>query len=283
MGLRHWRAHRALKAAASRYFSADELARATIADGVLAVCDARFELGEGGGLVVTRVPDDERLRNLVTRLGDDHERAAHEAAWFLRVRRMAPPEEIERRARTGELYDARYFAARGESGSVGRLADELVDAYAPRAVLDVGCATGELVRALEQRDVGGAAGIDISAWAVAHRVSVGVRQGTALDLPYRDKNFDLVVSRDFLSHVHPHDLPQVLREQARVTRPGGHVVHLIPFGEQDVAAPAHVTRADPEWWLEQLVGLDELDLTRAPAEGALGDLLPQAFELVRRA
>jgi hypothetical protein len=60
---------------------------------------------------VVKVPDDPWLREHVTDL------APSEAAWevvaFLKVRRLATPNEVIERARTGELYDESYFTKRG--------------------------------------------------------------------------------------------------------------------------------------------------------------------------
>jgi SAM-dependent methyltransferase len=97
-----------------------------------------------------------------------------------------------------------------------------------------------------------------------------------------------------MEHVHPDDLPTVLREMARVTRPGGHVVHLVPFYEQfaePVQVDAHLTQAGRAWWLELFASIDELEVTREPPDvpevalvaGADDvELLPYYFELVRR-
>lgn len=98
--------------------------------------------------------------------------------------------------------------------------------WAGKDVLDLGCAGGFMAEALD--DLGAqVTGIDpakdaITA-AIAHaeeggraiRYDVGVGEA----LPYADEAFDAVVCVDVLEHVA--DLGQVVREVARVLRPGG--------------------------------------------------------------
>lgn len=93
-------------------------------------------------------------------------------------------------------------------------------------VLDLGCAGGFMAEALD--DLGATVtGIDPAQDAIAAardhaeqggrtiRYDVGVGEA----LPYEDTSFDAVVCVDVLEHVR--DLPQVIREVARVLRPGG--------------------------------------------------------------
>jgi len=130
--------------------------------------------------------------------------------------------------------------------AVEELADALVAAYAPGTLLDIGCAAGELVCALERREVGGAAGLDVSGRSNERRLSPAVKDGSALDLPYRDRNFDVVLGRDVLVHLDPADVPRALAEQARVTRIGGRVLHRVPVEDA---------------WLHHLDAVEGLELT----------------------
>jgi hypothetical protein len=47
---------------------------------------------------------------------------------------------------------------------------------------------------------------------------VETRQGSATNLPYPDKSFDLVFTSGVLIHIHPNNLPQVMSEIERCTR-----------------------------------------------------------------
>src|SRR4051794_4609707 len=201
--------------AARQYFTDDELTHADARRDRLAIFDAVFRR-QGDGLVVETVPNDPWLREYVASLPD--EQAVWEVAAFVKVRRISTPEQVVDRARSGELYDESYFTKRGggapyvgyplelngSQGNFSSLASEINAQFAPRRLLDVGCATGHLVK--ELRDQGIAAeGIDFSQWAVDHAVTPVVR-GSALELPWSDQEFDAVISQDFMEHMHPDDL-----------------------------------------------------------------------------
>jgi SAM-dependent methyltransferase len=125
-------------------------------------------------------------------------------------------------------------------------------------------------------------GIDFSEWAVSHAVTP-VMQGSALDLPWDAYTFDLIVSQDFLEHMHPDDLPRVIAEQVRVARAGGRLVHLIPFYDTDppVQVDAHLCQATQDWWMRFLRAQPGVDVVREPVEDA-PELLDRYVELRRR-
>jgi SAM-dependent methyltransferase len=135
-------------------------------------------------------------------------------------------------------------AAGYESGWLGRLhhdiADRTVDLAlsccpAPRAILDVGCGTGYLLRQLADRVPAAAelAGIDAAA-AMIETASAAGRDdrlrfsvGVAERLPYPAAAFDLVVSTTSFDHWA--DQQAGLTECARVLRPGGRLVLVDQF------------------------------------------------------
>ena len=110
---------------------------------------------------------------------------------------------------------------------------DLVDLPGAAAVLDLGCGTGVVTRAIAARDgfAGTVTGVDQSAEfiAVAHRLAVGdgvadrvrfaVGDVHQLELPAG--SFDVAVAHTLVSHVR--DPLTVLAEAARVVRPGGFV------------------------------------------------------------
>jgi SAM-dependent methyltransferase len=281
-------ARAALLNAASTYFTRAELRRAEVADDELALFDARFALTDDGhDLRVSAVPDDPWLREHVATLEGAEQ--VWEVAAFLKVRRMASGADVVRRARSGELYDESYFTKRGGgapyvgypyeyNGSSGApafetLAAEIVQRLEPRSVLDIGCATGVLVKALAECGID-AAGIDLSKWAVEHALTPAVVEGSALALPWPDERFDVAMSQDFMEHVHPDDLPAVLAEQVRVVRPGGAILHLIPFYDTDPPAQvdAHLCQATREWWMRLFEATPGVTLRRVPDAGSTSTL-----------
>jgi len=109
----------------------------------------------------------------------------------------------------------------------GRLAwfDRHAD-WVGKSVLDLGCAGGFMAEALAEKGAQ-VTGIDPAAQAInaarAHAATEGhdIRYdvGVGESLSYEGDAFDYVVCVDVLEHVR--DLDQVLREVARVLRPGG--------------------------------------------------------------
>lgn len=130
--------------------------------------------------------------------------------------------------------------ARLESRAKDVVFSRLFDKYVTRLklptsarVLEVGCGTGAILRALARRlEVGGkAVGVDHSpafidaARRFAQEEGLGdrleFRVGDAHQLPFEDGTFDAAVAHTLISHVtHP---AAVLREAARVVRRGGSV------------------------------------------------------------
>jgi len=265
--------------AARQYFTDEELTHAETRRDRLTIFDAVFRR-RGDELRVETVPDDPWLQDYVSTLPE--EQAVWEVAAFVKVRRVSSAEEVVARARSGDLYDESYFTKRGggapyvgyplelngAQGNFVDLSEEILSRYGPRKVLDVGCATGHLVKALRDHGVQ-AEGIDYAQWAVDHAVTPVV-QGSALDLPWADSTFDLVVSQDFMEHMHPDDLPTVIAEQVRVVGPGGAIAHLIPFYDTDPPAQvdAHLCQATREWWLRFLRAQPGIEVVQEPDETA---------------
>ncbi len=94
-------------------------------------------------------------------------------------------------------------------------------------LLDEGCGAGALLAELTTR--GRAAGVDVSASAIALTGERGLRQLAQADLgalPFLSGTFDAVTLLDVLEHV-PDD-QKALNEAARVLRPGGLAIITLP-------------------------------------------------------
>lgn len=142
-----------------------------------------------------------------------------------------------------------------------------------RSVLDVGCGTGQLARALAERG-SRVWGIDPSEQMLARARSAplpggGFRRATAESLPFKDGGFERAVLRQV---VHLLDRPAAFRELARVLRPRGRVV-LATFH------PDHFAR----YWLVGLFpDVERIDRGRFPRPDELRDDLRTAgFGAVR--
>jgi SAM-dependent methyltransferase len=126
-------------------------------------------------------------------------------------------------------YRARYRAMRPEWRSSGDQLEALVRGYvtADSRVLDLGCGRGGVVE-LFWRDVRLAAGLDPDSPSLTgHRApGMPILRGVGEHLPFAGESFDLVVCLWVLEHVR--EPLTVLREVARVLRPGGHFVFLTP-------------------------------------------------------
>jgi ubiquinone/menaquinone biosynthesis C-methylase UbiE len=139
---------------------------------------------------------------------------------------MPPYEaELERARRYYDGFAATYEAHRDGRGRYHDLLDALeiefaAPAVAGREVLEVGCGTGLVLRALAPL-ASRAVGVDLSPrmLARARERGLSVVEGSATALPFADASFDIAVSFKTLPHVP--DLARALSEMARVVRPGG--------------------------------------------------------------
>lgn len=95
-------------------------------------------------------------------------------------------------------------------------------------VLDIGCAKGFLLHEFKQLIPGlEVAGLDISDYAIANGMESAkpfMRVGNAMELPWPDKHFDLVLSINTLHNLQLPGLCKALREIQRVGRGGKFIV-----------------------------------------------------------
>ena len=125
-------------------------------------------------------------------------------------------------------------------------------------VLDVGCSSGGSLGALQAfRPEINVFGIDVSLTAAKAGYSLdrNVICGSAVNLPYKDKSFDLVISSDCLEHLDREDIDPMIEEIARVTK---EYVFIKVAIKKDTAAwkniagePLHKTIKPLKWWLNK--------------------------------
>jgi protein-L-isoaspartate(D-aspartate) O-methyltransferase len=121
----------------------------------------------------------------------------------------------------GYRYDGRWR-------SFARKLTEHYSLAARSRVLDVGCAKGFLVHDFLAEVPGiEAAGCDISSYAIREampEVQDLLQVASAVELPYPDDSFDLVVSINTLHNLRLPDLARALREMERISRGDKYVI-----------------------------------------------------------
>ena len=128
------------------------------------------------------------------------------------------------------------FEARGKHPAFARMLRDYLEAMniaAAATVLDLGCGTGLAARAIARRPgfSGRIVGVDLSPYLVAAAKRLAGEEGLAGRLEFRagdvrrldcgDAAFDVLVAHTLVSHVA--DPLSVLKEAARVVKPGGMV------------------------------------------------------------
>ena len=135
-------------------------------------------------------------------------------------------------------------------------------------VLDVGCGSGELTFYLANAtDDVIYTGVDLDAPlleraqqkadAYAGGCKLSFVQGNALELPFADASFDVVVSQTLFTSVA--DYEKVMQEMRRVCRPGGRIASLTPLSFTQMCNNPGNYPADATWVAEYQRCFDKLD------------------------
>lgn len=165
--------------------------------------------------------------------------------------------------RRGTAY-VNYLESARNSPTFAEIARALTEIFAPKRVLDIGCATGTIVRRLNELGCE-AHGIDVSDWAVANAEHPNVRLGSADKLRFPDGHFDLVISCHALEHIPEAVFYSSISEIARVS--SRYLFHMLPMvgtppytGDPEEVIrnlrkdPTHQQLRSREWWMEKFSG-----------------------------
>lgn len=103
------------------------------------------------------------------------------------------------------------------------IAETLAERFAPKRVLDIGCAEGYLVYAFYNLGIE-AYGVDISQYAISHSPGQVREFLFKIDvdceaLPFENKTFDVVTAIDIVEHLQNYE--KTICEIGRVLKPGG--------------------------------------------------------------
>jgi SAM-dependent methyltransferase len=143
--------------------------------------------------------------------------------------------------RIADWYEQEFVPGqRDDPIGVGRALDDLLGP-GDGVCLEIGCGTG--AHAARLRRLGRTpVGVDLSAGMLRHaRGRLPVARADAQRLPVRDRSVPAVVA--VMVHTDLPDYPAVLREAARVLRPGGVFVHV---GVHPCFCGGFADRADPD-------------------------------------
>ncbi len=155
---------------------------------------------------------------------------------------------------------ARYDELRPVDENWWQLFERLVELGALRGerVLEIGCGTGRLAQALEERALARVWAVDASSEMVARTKGLGVnaRLARAEALPFKRGWFDAAVLRMV---VHLVDRPRALAEAARILAPSGRLV----IATEDPAS------FDNVWFARCFPSVPELERGRFPDEPTL--------------
>lgn len=169
---------------------------------------------------------------------------------------------FERGWERGTAY-VNYKESAASSQIFKAVAEALTSVFRPSSALEIGCATGAIVRSMNFLGVP-TYGIDVSDWAVRNALHPNVRLASAAELPFPSGNFDLVYSSHSLEHLPDDVFMAAFKEIDRVCGPDAVQFHMLPivgtypydYDEETAirnlkSDPTHVLLKRMDWWLER--------------------------------
>lgn len=169
----------------------------------------------------------------------------------------------------GTVYND-YVNASRKSEIYKEIAFSIHKIFQPVKVLEIGCATGIMVKYLNALGCE-AHGIDVSPWAVDNREHVNVTLNSADSLPFPDNYFDLVFSCHSLEHIPDELFEKSIMEMTRVC--SKYHFHMLPMigtkpycGNVDEVIAglkkdqSHHQLHKLDWWVERFENASNIPL-----------------------
>lgn len=128
-------------------------------------------------------------------------------------------EYVSRNTFNPKGLDGLYISNFGVSRS--KLNKEFLDNLKIKNILEVGCNIGNQLGLLQRQGFKNLHGIEIYPQAVeqakTHTKNINIITGSAFDLPYKEKYFDLVFTAGVLIHINPDNLKKAMSEIYRTS------------------------------------------------------------------
>ena len=122
-----------------------------------------------------------------------------------------------------------YIEGSRSSNTYKEIAQSINYVFQPKMVLEIGCATGIIIKHLNDLGVE-AYGVDVSEFAIKNKEHVNIILSACDKLPFNDKAFDLVFSCHALEHLPDECFKASIAEIDRVC--SGYQFHMLPILQQ---------------------------------------------------
>jgi len=157
------------------------------------------------------------------------------------------PEWYEEHYFTRYPYRPYYTPGEGIPIGDGRF-KVLKDVLNPKSVLDVGCAYGLMVRLCLENGIP-AMGTDVSRWCEKQAETIipgHFVRGNAWDLPFKDKEFDVIYCTGVLEHIPENLIDKTFSEFIRVADR-----YFIDVSFDCAGTAHHLCNHDFDWWFDK--------------------------------